>query len=257
MPNSENAIERSYDKHSNGFTKVQRPKTLTMIRWFFSASYLAVFENGSKGSAMKTSIHSKHWDANTKQRSQSGERLGSSSPTWAQRSSAPSHSVTKLFHFLKSYENSSGNLCMKILNWFMTLLLILGTAIVTLWSSQRTPPVDILEESVETPIVTMGEALRVHYIIDRKDVCHVHLEQFLFDSRRGRFSLPDDDYSVAPGNVGRDEFSIVVPIPKGFLPGPATYRAIRSYRCNPIQAWLDWPIIVTAPDVNFDVLPAE
>jgi hypothetical protein len=146
---------------------------------------------------------------------------------------------------------------MNMLNWFMTALVVAITAIITYWAQDRRPPVQIIEEAVETPFVPVGGSLRVRFSINREKVCHVHLEQFIYDSRRGRFVLPDEDYQIAPGIVGRDEFVSVIQIPRAFLPGRARYRAIRAYYCNPIHTWLSWPIVVVAPEVEFEVVETK
>jgi hypothetical protein len=44
-----------------------------------------------------------------------------------------------------------------------------------------------------------------------------------------------------------------VPIPASATPGPATYRIITSYVCNAIHNL--WPIVVTPPDVHFEIKP--
>lgn len=141
---------------------------------------------------------------------------------------------------------------MKILNAFLIAVVLLSVATLTYWVQDRTSPVMIAEERVETPLVPRGGQLRVKYIIERKKACHVVLEQMLFDSRRGRFILDDQEYLSEP--LGRDEFSVVIETPSQMTEGPARYRASRSYFCNPMHRALNWPITVTQDDVGFEVV---
>jgi hypothetical protein len=141
---------------------------------------------------------------------------------------------------------------MRILNAFILALILFGVATVTFWLQDRTPPVTILDETVETPTVERRAQLRVRYVIERKKTCQVYLEQMVFDAQRGRFILETQSYLSEP--LGRDEFAVVLDVPAQMTTGFARYRATRNYYCNPVQRFLDWPITVTQPDLSFEVV---
>lgn len=142
---------------------------------------------------------------------------------------------------------------MRILNAFILAIILFFVATLTFWLQDRTAPVIVVDERVETPAVSHGQQLRVRYVIERKKTCQVYLEQMVFDSQRGRFIMETQDYLSEP--LGRDEFAVVLNVPYQMTTGPARYRAARSYFCNPVQRFLNWPITITQPDIGFEVVP--
>ena len=69
-------------------------------------------------------------------------------------------------------------------------------------------------------------------------------------------SAPIEEYIIAPGSLGEDRFMVIFRVPPEAHPGPARYRAIRAYYCNPLHQLFDWPILVIAPDQQVTILPA-
>lgn len=133
------------------------------------------------------------------------------------------------------------------------LFMFVASGVLGYWAQERDEPIQILREEIENLDVHPGEILRVRYEIIRKKNCSVRLEQVLFDAQRTRFILPENEYTAAPGGVGEDTFVIPVEVPEKMGAGRASYRAVRSYICNPLQRFLNWPVIVVAQDVSFNV----
>jgi hypothetical protein len=127
------------------------------------------------------------------------------------------------------------------------------SGVVGYWVIDRQPPTDFIGmQVVEDESVTPGGRLKVEYKVNRRKNCAVTLEQVLFDAKKVRYILPEQKYTIEPGSNGPEEFVLAVPIPDKFAVGEGRFRAIRSYVCNPIQAWF-WPLVVQQPDVYFDV----
>lgn len=139
------------------------------------------------------------------------------------------------------------------MSFWQTSFLVLFGAISMLsgmWISDRTPPVTILSATAVQPSVAPGDLLKVHYELDRARSCHGHFDRVLYDSGRLRATLDDLDYGAPPGAMGRDGYTVTIPIPRSFAPGPARYVVISSYRCNLLHRL--WPI-VTRAEVPFEV----
>lgn len=134
---------------------------------------------------------------------------------------------------------------------FMAVALSLGY-----WTQDRAEPVTIMSATIEKDDVKPGEFFRIRYVIKRHRICRVHLENVMYDGTRTRFTMPDEDFEQSPGVIGDDNFAIAVFIPNEASPGPASYRGIRSYYCNPVQKWFDWPIVLFHM-VDFTIIPRE
>lgn len=59
--------------------------------------------------------------------------------------------------------------------------------------------------------------------------------------------------SEAPALVN-NSFTRISKLPIDIAPGPALYRGMACYTCNPIHSWLRWPVCVTTPNVQFNIL---
>lgn len=128
-----------------------------------------------------------------------------------------------------------------------------GTAgLLGVWAGDREPPTvsaDLRPVSVEVP---PGGELKVRYTVFRTRSCPLRVERMLFDSTGTRYILPSTEFSSAPGPLGNDSYISMVPLPINISPGPARYRAITIYKCNPIHSI--WPIVAQAQDVEFMVI---
>lgn len=138
-------------------------------------------------------------------------------------------------------------------NIIITFITLSLAATLGYWTQDRRPPTRIMEVRALTEVVRPGGNVLIYYEVERERGCHVHVEQIIFDSQRRRIAAPDEDYTGAPGPARQDTFALSVSIPTNVSEGTARYRAIRSYYCNPIHRWFDWPIVVVTPDITFTI----
>lgn len=122
------------------------------------------------------------------------------------------------------------------------------------WTADRTPPTDMIERIVETPQVPQGGTLRVRAVFVPTKNCQIHADRFLIDRTDAIFPiLPPTDFAAGNAAIGLEESYVTrVHIPKEMALGPATYRAITTYWCNPIHHI--WPITREPQDVRFEVV---
>lgn len=128
----------------------------------------------------------------------------------------------------------------------------LTSGILGIMVGDREPPTVIDRTEVLTPELHPGESLRVRFEVFRRKSCYVRVERMLLDGESARFVLPTTELSGAPGPLGKDMYISVVPIPSDVHPGLGRYRAITTYKCNPMHSL--WPIIAVADDVTFTIL---
>lgn len=130
--------------------------------------------------------------------------------------------------------------------------LALAFGSVGFYISDRTPPTNVYSAEVKTQSVAPGGMLEIEYKVTRSRSCATKVERFLYDSRRVRHILQDLEFEAAPGPLGNDGYTSVLPIPTHFARGAGSYRAVTTYKCNPIHSL--WPITVLTADVTFDVV---
>lgn len=167
-------------------------------------------------------------------------------------------SVRTFLSSLSELLDICGEICMTLLNWLLFILAMSILFLIGSWTVDRRTPVDFNQSLVETPVVAPGGILRVHYQVTRHRNCSVHIEQVLFDENGGRYPMPDTVFVVDPGPLGEDAYSVLIPVPSFFQPGQARFRSARAYYCNPLQRFLDWPVVLPpfegkANDVPFKV----
>jgi hypothetical protein len=138
-----------------------------------------------------------------------------------------------------------------ILNLIISIFFVLVWFTIGYWAQDRSPPITVISEITETPVVNTGEVLQIRYQINRHRQCSLVLEHDIFDGKRIRHRLDTQEFLTSPGPVGPDEFAIAVDITSSMAGGRATYRSVRSYYCNPLQRWFTWPIVVTPSDIPF------
>jgi hypothetical protein len=126
----------------------------------------------------------------------------------------------------------------------------------------RTPPLDLYAGAITPAVVSRGQEgveiiWRARYagrdcpgytqreIVDKNR----NIWPFLVRSRRGIFKPDKDD--PLNGTVETPPLSI----PEAMSAGPASYKVTQFYFCNPLQWWLNWPIIKSSPYINFEVRP--
>ncbi len=108
---------------------------------------------------------------------------------------------------------------------------------------------------VEPNQVEAGANATLHFTARGFDLaCKGVVDRSITDSKGVITKLKETDTSnLKPIDHGGFEFSRTFPVPAGAAPGPATYRAIVTRWCNPIQKFF-WPI-VEETDVKFSVAP--
>ena len=108
---------------------------------------------------------------------------------------------------------------------------------------------------VEPNQVEAGANATLHFTARGFDLaCKGVVDRSIIDSKGVIYRLKETATSnIKPIEHGGFEFSRTFPVPVGMASGPATYRAIVTRWCNPIQKFF-WPI-VEETDVKFSVLP--
>lgn len=118
------------------------------------------------------------------------------------------------------------------------------------WVLDRQPPVEVFSTKVLTPTVMQGGDLLISYDFDRKRVCNTTVQRSLFDGANVEFDyVPDTRDAFGP--IQHDTTVSKVQIPTGASPGPARFRSVVSYRCNPLHWW--FPVIVVTADQSFEI----
>ncbi len=108
---------------------------------------------------------------------------------------------------------------------------------------------------VEPNQVEAGANATLHFTARGFDLaCKGVVDRSIIDSKGVIYRLKETATSnIKPIEHGGFEFSRTFPVPVGMASGPATYRAIVTRWCNPIQKFF-WPI-VEETDVKFSVAP--
>ncbi len=108
---------------------------------------------------------------------------------------------------------------------------------------------------VEPNQVEAGANATLHFTARGFDLaCKGVVDRSITDSKGVITKLKETDTSnLKPIDHGGFEFSRTFPVPAGAAPGPATYKAVVTRWCNPIQKFF-WPI-VEETDVKFAVAP--
>jgi len=142
-----------------------------------------------------------------------------------------------------------------ITNALVMIAGILLSGMLGYWVTDRDPPAKLVSARVLTPVIHEGGVVKVIYVLDRNRYCRVRVEQVLYDSENIRHPALDLDFAIDPGRqkMGTDSIGMAVKIPEWFAKGPAIHRAVRAYYCNPLQKFLDWPVILAGPDMEFSV----
>jgi hypothetical protein len=140
-----------------------------------------------------------------------------------------------------------------VVNFIIAVIAVGLSALLGYWASDREPPVELRSvEPVQTS-VPPGGVLKLKYQLVRKRVCRVHLEQLIYDADNTRVAEADEDYYSAPGSIGAESFALQIRVPYEASEGQARYRSFRTYYCNPLHTWFDWPIVVGSADINFEI----
>lgn len=118
------------------------------------------------------------------------------------------------------------------------------------WIAQRTPPVDLIEWELLTPVVRPGQDLKVRYSVLRRESCETRYQRTYRDGEGARFVL-DEHILISTGPMGRDSYVSLVTISHRAVQGDATFRGVIMYNCNPVHSI--WPIVQVLPPVKFRI----
>ncbi|WP_132256544.1 hypothetical protein [Methylobacterium segetis] len=130
---------------------------------------------------------------------------------------------------------------------------ILFAAFTLAWfAGDRRLPVEILQTDVLTPVVKPGGKLVVSVRVRYLRECKGHIDRALYDSHTHRFWLPDIDYERPPQGLGEFTYTTEIDVPDFFGSGPAEFRGVPTYACNPLQRYY-WPITRDDIVVPFEV----
>ena len=115
-------------------------------------------------------------------------------------------------------------------------LLVIGAAVgqIARWSTDWEPPFTFIS-STPSPYALPGGTMVVRYKIERHRSCPFRTDRYIITSENVRVALSDSEDGGAPGPMGPVEYGVEVDVPARVPPGPATYLAVLSYRCNPLQ----------------------
>lgn len=109
--------------------------------------------------------------------------------------------------------------------------------------------------------VKAGDQITVEWQMRVNRVCPGYIAREIVDSQNVLWN-----YDVQPSIRREQQFDVAgaprltrlrrsFTIPEQAAPGPARYRSLSCYICNPIQQL--WPVCIRTPDVNFTILPRE
>lgn len=117
--------------------------------------------------------------------------------------------------------------------------------------ADRELPLQILDMKPTVERVSPGDTLRVQYQVFRYRDCRMHVTRLIFDSERTMHVIAELDLpSGLP--LGNDFLTTPVPVPLTATKGPAKYRIIVSYACNPLQRL--WPLVAPPREVSFEII---
>lgn len=134
----------------------------------------------------------------------------------------------------------------------LALIFIAGvSAVLGSWAADREPPARVLARHIESPIVAPGDSVYIYYAVDRRRSCNSHIDRFLFDANKVRFTLPDEDYEASPGPFGPQEYRISIRVPITAAMGPARIVTAGSHVCN-LMHYL-WPVTTMSPPIEFTI----
>ncbi|MER8754060.1 hypothetical protein NKH69_00050 [Mesorhizobium sp. M0976] len=124
----------------------------------------------------------------------------------------------------------------------------------------REPPTVFEAAAVLTQEVPQGGVLDIQYTVIQNRICAASVERYVTDSE-GIVHVPST-YTVGRRPLidgyppeGRETYQRSITVPLATSLGRAHYEARFTYTCNILQK-LAFPIVVTAPTVYFDIVPA-
>lgn len=120
----------------------------------------------------------------------------------------------------------------------------------------RDPPYEFEKVEIEPQVVASTETIYITFQVKQtRAVCGPGLIYRQFrEEPSGKLHIYDPIQRADPPVIENNRFTRMSALPANMTPGLVTYRGTSCYTCNPVQAWLRWPVCVTTPDVPFVVL---
>lgn len=124
----------------------------------------------------------------------------------------------------------------------------------------RNPPWWRLHGTVEPYRVHRGERITATYTASPLTrYCPGKVQREVIDVQRNLWpklsastvASWEQDHDAVTGTV----ITPGVIIPPSAAYGSAVYRVTTFWYCNPLQRWLDWPIVQVGPDLPFEIIP--
>ncbi|WP_182422334.1 hypothetical protein [Aureimonas sp. ME7] len=142
----------------------------------------------------------------------------------------------------------------QLLATFLVAFLGCGTAVVGLWSGDRSPPTETISSRIEPAVVPAGGGGEVQYVYLRYRACDRRIRASIIDAAGRQFEfLPQ----TSPPTTGRlpgrtNSYARPFRVSSAAQPGPAVYHVEIEDICNPLQTV--WPIRRTV-EVPFEIGP--
>ena len=140
--------------------------------------------------------------------------------------------------------------------WFVLAVWMLGlSGMVGFWMTDRTLPSVTYSIRPVSNEVWQGRFISVEWVIDRVKYCETTRSDHIIDAKNERWSMPQQQFVMQPGPLGREKIVTLTPIPMWIPTGQATLRVQLAYYCNPMQKWFTGPVTETS-EVRFEIIPA-
>jgi len=142
----------------------------------------------------------------------------------------------------------------KIVEIVFALIVCLSLAAVAILAFDNEPANEITKIVYFTPAVKPGGTLTVIRNIVRRRSCETVAYRTIRDGA-GALHLYDPRHVIinAPASkIGlSDTLTSDMLIPRSANPGEAEWRVTLEWKCNWVQKWFDWPIVVMRPPIKF------
>lgn len=144
-------------------------------------------------------------------------------------------------------------------NWIAGAVTILFVAPVLWMAMDRQPPYTGHVGRLIPPDPRPGDPVSVEWKLTIHRVCDGWVQREVIDSQgvicvyeRQPAIRRDQLFGQQKGSEA-DRLNRQFRICERAATGPARYRAITCYECNPLQRW--WPVCTRTPDINFTIRP--
>lgn len=119
----------------------------------------------------------------------------------------------------------------------------------------RSPPYVYEKVEIEPQDVIQGGDIYITFTVkETRPACGAAMVYREFKEASGKLHIYDPIKRIETPHLIDKKFSRISKIPDNLTPGIVTYRATACYTCNPIHSWLRWPVCVSTPDIEFNVL---